>query len=86
MIKPDSARVSKLLFYSTAIVLFLYSLASLRKLYVLHTSPESISADAISPYVELTVVFLIVLTYGLYRLVGYLRHGEERAFLRKYGK
>ena len=86
MIKPDSARVSKLLFYCTAVLLVLYSLASLRKLYMLRTSPESISADAISPYVELTVVFLIVLTYGLYRLVNYLRHGEERAFLRKYGK
>lgn len=86
MIKPDSARVSKLLFSCTVLVLFLYSMASLRKLYMLHTSPETISADAISPYIELTVVFLIVLTYGLYRLVNYLRHGEERAFLRKYGK
>ena len=86
MRKPDSSRVSGLLFYCTGIVLFLYSLASLRKLYVLRTSPESVSADAISPYIELTVVFLIVLTYGLYRLVAYLRGGEERAFLRKYGK
>lgn len=81
---PDPKKFSRLFFYVSSGFIGLYLVHSLQRLYKLRSSAHPLPPDVISPVVDLVIIGMVVLAYGVFLLVRHLRGREERAFLRHY--
>lgn len=83
---PDPKRFSRLLFYVSSAFIGVYLIASLWRLFQAHRHPGSVSPDDVLPAVDLIVIATVILAYGVFLLIRYLRGREERDFRRYYNQ
>lgn len=83
---PDPKRFSRLLFYVSSAFIGVYLIASLWRLFHAHRNPATVLPDDVSPAVDVIVIATVILAYGIFLLIRYLRGREERDFRRYYNQ
>lgn len=84
MMEPDGNRISRLLVIVSGLFLGIYLATALHKLYRLQVAPETVSAEAISPFVDIAIIGLVILSWLIYKLISNYRSSDERDFIRTY--
>lgn len=86
MLNPDGNRVVRLMKIVSVIFLGMYFFSAMHKWYRMETAPETVSVDAVSPFVDMSIIAVVILSYGIYKLIAHYRNSDERDFMRKYQK
>ena len=84
MIEPDSKRFARLMFIVSGVFLSIYFATALHKMYRLEVAPETVSADAVSPFIDMAIIGLVILSWLIYRFIRDYKSREEREFIRAY--
>ena len=86
MLEPDSNRFARLMLIVSGIFLAIYFGTALHKWYRLETAPETVSADAVSPFIDMLIIAVVLISYGVFRFIRAYRSSDERDFIREYNK